>query len=99
MAAAEDRELALESPKTRRVREKLLKAWSEEKAHFTPEALKKTAGRIRKWIADNAGHRVPVKKKDIHLFDTNRNAADSSKKVQLIAAKMRAIVDEKPDLK
>jgi hypothetical protein len=92
MAAAEEesfRELAPESLKTRKAREKLLKAWEEEKGLFTREAIKETVNKIHKWIADNAKHRVPNKGKSIELFNQNKNAADVSKRVQNIADQLK----------
>ena len=94
MATAEkessrERPIAPESLKTRRAREKLLKAWEEEKANFTAKAIEETVDKIHKWIADNAKHRVHIKEKSIRLFNQNQNAATISKKVQLIADKLK----------
>lgn len=84
----DDKPLAPESLKTRRAREKLLKQWEEEKQQITPKAIADTTNKIRKWIADNAKHRVPIKEK-IELFNRNQNAADLSRKVQLFADKLK----------
>lgn len=81
--------LAPESSKTRRVREKLLKVWEEERKMLTPEAIKETVDKIHKWIADNAQHRVTIKDKNINLFNQNQDAASISKKVQSIADKVK----------
>lgn len=86
---ADDKPYAPESLKTRRAREKLLKQWEEEKQQITPKAIADTTDKIRKWIADNAKHRVPIKEK-IELFNRNQNAADLSRKVQQFAEKIKA---------
>ncbi len=80
---------APESLKTRRAREKLLKRWEAEKGLFTREALEETVGKIHKWIADNAKHRIQIKEKSIKLFNQNQNAALISKKVQQFAEKLQ----------
>lgn len=84
----EDKPLACESLKTRRAREKLLKQWESEKKHITPKAIAETTDKIRKWIADNAKHRVPIKEK-IELFNQNKDAAVLSKKVQQFAERLK----------
>jgi hypothetical protein len=88
MAAAE-KEIAPESSKTRRAREKLLAQWTAEKECFTPEALEKTVDKIHQWIADNAKNRIPIKKKGIQLFNQNEEAAAISKKVEQFAEKLK----------
>lgn len=93
MSAAEKREyeerpLAPESLKTRRAREKLLKQWEEEKQFINPKAIADAVDKIRKWIADNAKHRVPIKEK-IELFNQNKDAAALSRKVQAFAEKLK----------
>ncbi len=84
----DDKPLATESLKTRRAREKLLKQWESEKKHITPKAIAETTDKIRKWIADNAKHRVPIKEK-IELFNQNKDAAVLSKKVQQFAERLK----------
>lgn len=81
---------APESLKTRKAREKLLKAWEAEKKQITPKAIQETVDKIHKWIADNAKHRVPIKEKNIQLFNQNQNAAEVSRKVQQLAKKIEA---------
>lgn len=82
--------LAPESLKTRRAREKLLKQWENERGRFTVQAIEEAVDKIHKWIADNAKNRVPIKEKNIKLFNQNQNAAAISKKVQAIANKLKA---------
>ncbi len=83
------RQIAPESPKTKKAREKLLKQWNAEKEQFTPKALEETVDKIHKWIADNAKHRVSIKEKSIRLFNQNKDAARLSKKVEQIAEKLK----------
>lgn len=90
MAAVEkERPIAPESLKTKRAREKLLKAWEEEKEYFTPKAIEETVDKIHKWIADNAKNRIQIKEKSIKLFNQNKDAAGLSKKVQQFAEKLK----------
>lgn len=81
--------IAPESIKTKRAREKLLKQWDEEKGRLTPKEIEKTIAKIHKWIADNAKHRIPIKKTSIRLFNQNQEAARISKKVAQLAEKIR----------
>lgn len=95
MATAEkekhrDRPIAPESKKTRRARKKLLEQWEAEKQQITPKAIEETIDKIHKWIADNAKNRIQIKKeKSIKLFNQNKDAAEISKKVQIIADKLK----------
>ncbi len=89
MAAAE-KFIAPESPKTKRAREKLIKQWEAEKIQITPMAIKSTLDKIHQWIADNAKDRVSIKEKSIKLFNQNMDAARVSKKVQMIAERIKA---------
>lgn len=79
---AEGKPIAPESLKTRRAREKLLKNWEMEKREVTPKALKETVDKIHQWIADNAKDRVPIKGKSIKLFNQNKDAASTSRKIE-----------------
>lgn len=80
--------LAEESQVTQRVREKLRQEWEEQERLITASALASTVEKIHHWIALNAALRVTLKKKEIHLFDQNQNAAVLSRKVQDIARKI-----------
>ncbi|MGB7978052.1 MAG: hypothetical protein WCF19_02700 [Chlamydiales bacterium] len=93
MAAAqpEEKPIAPESLKTKRAREKLVKQWKAEEELITPKALKETTDKIHKWIADNAKHRLPIKKEtNIRLFNQNKDPAGISKKIHLFAEKLKA---------
>jgi phosphopantothenoylcysteine synthetase/decarboxylase len=81
--------IAPESIKTKKAREKLRKQWEEQDLLITESALADTVDKIHKWIAANATHRVPLKEKDIRLFDQNQNAATLSRKVTQFAQKIR----------
>ena len=74
--------VAPESVKTGRAREKLLKSWEAKEKKVTPKALKETVDKIHQWIADNAKDRVPIKGKSIKLFNQNKEAASTSKKIE-----------------
>ncbi len=91
MATAENfKEIAPESIKTKRAREKLRKRWESEKELFTPKALQKTIEKIHKWIADNAKNRISIKEKSsIKLFNQNKDAAEISKKLQVFAENLK----------
>ncbi len=79
------REIALESSKTRKAREKLREQWAKQDLLITASALASTIEKIHQWIASNAMHRVVLKNKEIRLFDQNKNAASLSRKIQEIA--------------
>ncbi len=85
-----ERRVALESIKTKRAREKLLKQLEIEKKQFTPKALEETVDKIHKWIADNAKHRIQIKEKtSIRLFNQNKDAATISKRVEGFARRLK----------
>ena len=83
------RPLAPESAKIRKTREKLLKHHEDADSKITPEALKQMAEEIHRWIARHAQVRVPLKDKNIALFDENQNAARISQRVSAIAQKIQ----------
>lgn len=79
---------APESAKTRKAREKLQKHWDDIEKKITPEALQEKTDEIHRWIARHAHYRVPLKEKNISLFDENQNAAKISQRVTAIAQKL-----------
>lgn len=81
--------VAAESAKTKKAREKIQKKWEERDQLITKEALAKTAGKIRDWIAIHHAERVSLKGKEMCLFNQNRDAAILSKRVQQIAEKLK----------
>ncbi len=80
--------IAPESLKTRKAREKLLKHWEDVEKQITPEALQEKTDEIHRWIARHAQYRVPLKEKNISLFDENQNAAKISQRVTAVAQKL-----------
>jgi hypothetical protein len=80
--------IAPESSRTKKAREKLQQQWEQDALLITAPALAASLEKIYQWIALNAGHRVVLRNKEIHLFDQNQNAAALSRKVQEIARKM-----------
>ena len=82
-------EFAQESDKTKKAREKLMKKFEVTDLKITPEALKKKTTEIHRWISRHAHHRVPLKNKDICLFDENQNTAQLSRRVATLADKLK----------
>lgn len=78
-----------ESSKTKRAREKLKRHLNAIDAQITHEALKKTRVEIHQWIARHAHHRVPLKEKNISLFDENQNTAGLSQRVASLAQQIQ----------
>ena len=83
------RELAQESVKTKKAREKLKRRLEELDVHFTPQALEEKTIEIHRWIARHAEHRVVLKSKSIALFDENQNAARLSERIAKIAQQIQ----------
>ena len=79
--------LAQESEKVRKTREKLRKRLLEMDQEVTPQALKRKSSEIHRWIARHASSRVALKSKSIALFDENQNAAEVSRKISQLAQK------------
>lgn len=79
------KQLAEESLKTKKAREKLRKRLKEMDAQITKEALNKKSVEIHKWISRHADRRVTLRDKTISLFDENQNAAAASLKIIKIA--------------
>jgi hypothetical protein len=80
--------LAEESLKTRKAREKLKKKFSLLEKKITSHELEKKTIEIHRWIARHAHSRVVLKDKNISLFDENQNAAKLSTRVAQIAAQL-----------
>ncbi len=81
--------LAEESQKTRKVREKLVKYWSDIDSQVTEKALEEKSAEIQQWIARHAQDRVSLKSKNISLFDENQNTAKLSKKIAEFAEQIK----------
>lgn len=82
------KQIAEESLKTKKAREKLLKRLKEQESRITKEALDKKTIEIHKWISRHADQRVTLRDKTISLFDENQNAAEISQKILKIAEKL-----------
>jgi hypothetical protein len=82
--------IALESEKTKKAREKLKKQFLEIEKKITPEALKQKSIEIHRWISRYAQHRVTLKNKNISLFDENQNTAEISRNISSIFQKLKS---------
>ena len=79
------KQIAAESVKIRKSREKL-KKWLEQcERQITPQALEKKTIEIHQRIARHAHHRTVLTQKAIHLFDENQNSAALSARVANLA--------------
>lgn len=83
------KEIAKESGKTRKAREKLQKRFEIIDSQITKEAMEKKTSEIHRWISRNHSHRVSLKSKSIALFDENKNAAEISIKIAKIAEQLQ----------
>ncbi|HSX12276.1 MAG TPA: hypothetical protein VLF61_02170 [Rhabdochlamydiaceae bacterium] len=79
------KEIAEESLKTKKAREKLKKRLEALDQKITPQALKEKSIQIHNWIAKHAQKRVVLKEKSISLFDENQNTAQLSQRIAKIA--------------
>jgi hypothetical protein len=83
------KQIADESQKTRRAREKLKKQLDAFDRKVTPQALEKKTIEIQRWIDRHAAIRVVLKSKSISLFDENQNAAGLSLRVSQLADQIK----------
>lgn len=79
------KKLAEETDRTTKARNKLKKRLGALDQQVTDEALEKKTDEIHRWISRHATNRVVLKKKSISLFDSNKNAAKMSAKLQKMA--------------
>ncbi len=84
-----EKNIAKESDKTQKAREKLKKQLSDIEKQVTQEALKRKVEEIHHWIARHAPGRVVLRSKKISLFDENQNAQEMSKCVSVISNKIK----------
>lgn len=80
--------IAEESHKTRKAREKLKKKLGLLDRKVTTHELEKKTIEIQRWIARHASSRIVLKDKNISLFDENQNAAKLSARVAQIAERL-----------
>jgi hypothetical protein len=83
------RNLADESGKTKKARSKLEQKLKELDERVTQEALEKKTEEITRWIDRHSADRTAVKK-DLALFDRNRNSAKESRVLQKLKDEISA---------
>lgn len=81
MSSPSKKEIAPESYKTKKAREKLKERFKLMDAKITKDAIDKKSIEIHRWISKYADQRIALKDKDISLFDENQNAAEVSQKI------------------
>ena len=79
------KKLAEETDRTIKARNKLQKRLGALDKQVTEKALEKKTDEIHRWISKHSTDRVVLKKKSISLFDSNKNAAEMSSKLQKMA--------------
>jgi len=79
--------LAEESGKTKKARAKLKNKLDATEKKLKDQTLDKKSQEISKWIERHAHDRVSVKK-DISLFDQNRNSAKMSRNTEKLAEEL-----------
>lgn len=79
------KKIAEETERTIKARNKLKKRLGSLDQKITEEALEKKTDEIHRWISRHANNRIVLKKKSISLFDSNKNAAKMSSKLQKLA--------------
>lgn len=84
----EEKLLAEESEKTKKLREKLNRHLISIEEKVTQQALDRKINEIHHWISRHASHRIPLKSKAISLFDENQNTAKVSQKVINLVKKL-----------
>lgn len=84
------KQIAEESPKTKKAREKLKKHFADIEAKITKEALEQKTIEIHQRISRYADKRIVLREKSISLFDENQNAAKISQRISKIAEKLKA---------
>ncbi|GEM_PF-747154 len=83
------KQIAEESPKTQKAREKLRRQFDALDKKITPQALEKKTIEIQRWISRHAFHRIALKNKSISLFDENQNTADLSARISQLADQIK----------
>jgi len=84
-----EKQIAQESPKTQKVREKLKKKLEENDKKITPQALQKKTIEIHQWINRHAKQRIVLKSKSISLFDENQNTAHTSQRIRSLLEELK----------
>ncbi len=94
MERVQSRTLVDESEKTKKVREKLKRRFEELDQKITSSALERKTLEIQRWIDRHAAQRVPLKNKNISLFDENKNAVQCSSKIHEMASKIQGELEK-----
>jgi len=89
MATSPKNEIADESHKTKKAREKLKKQLENIDQTITKDAIHEKSNEIHRWINRHASQRVVLRTKSISLFDGNQNAAKNSEKVESFAEQLK----------
>jgi hypothetical protein len=84
---------APESARVQKVRERIRDTFDKFDQRITPQALQEKTEEIRRWIERHADHRVPLKEKQIALFDENQNSAQIGPRVRAIAQRLCLAAD------
>ncbi|GAB5410970.1 MAG: hypothetical protein ChlgKO_00840 [Chlamydiales bacterium] len=91
-------EIAEESDKTKRAREKLKKHLESEQIKQTKEELGRKSAEIHRWIGRHAKDRTIVPGKGISLFDNNENPADPSEKISGHRQQLEGLLEKDVEL-
>jgi hypothetical protein len=83
------KDLAKESEKTKRARQKLKKQLDRIDSQITSQAIEKKSVEIHRWISRHAPSRTILRTKNISLFDENKNTAGVSNRVEKLAVSMK----------
>lgn len=83
-------EVVEESAKTKKTREKLKKLMDRIDSFTTQQAIERKLAEIHRWIARNSIERIPLKSKEISLFDENKHAARVSQRVKNLTNVIRS---------
>lgn len=97
-AKEKKKQLAEESSKTKKAREKLKRQLEAVEKKITAAALEKKTVEIHRWIARHAQHRVVLRTKAISLFDENQNTAKLSHRVASLADQISGVIEQASDL-
>lgn len=79
------KKLAEETERTIKARKKLKKRLGVLDEKVTDQALEQKSDEIHRWISRHASNRVVLKEKSISLFDSGRNTAKMSSKLEKMA--------------
>ena len=90
------KDIAEESLKTKKVREKLKKHLEKIDARVTQQELNKKVVEIHRWISRHAFQRISLKDKAFSLFDENQNTARVSLKISKLMSELQSNSNQKP---